>query len=465
MKSIKRKISNSYIIVIVITVIIIQLMVYTIIRGYYYSGLKESVYGQIKISADFYNTYLSVSPLEENIFNNVDMFWSNTDCRVQIIDLDGRVIMDSSGDMPKEKMVTDEFRVASAGNIEGEATVQQSSDTEERSISVAYPLYYDTAIAGVLRFTSSTSGVDENIKNIILIILSLGGLVILISSTVSLFISSSIMKPLNRVCLGAEKMAKGNFTDHIPKYSMDEIGKLADTLNYMSGEILKNERLKNEFISSISHELRTPLTSIKGWAIVLESSDLEDKEEVKDGLKIIEEEVERLSYLVEELLDFSKLISGKISLRKEKVDISEFTEGIIKQLNPRLSSRGIQVKVNKSTISPIQVDRNRMKQVLINILDNSIKFSPNDSMIEINLINDNEYLKIEIADNGYGISPEDLPHIKEKFYKGKNINSSNGIGLSICDEIVVLHGGSLQVDSTLNEGTKITICLPGGDLI
>ncbi|MEG0308944.1 MAG: HAMP domain-containing sensor histidine kinase [Clostridium sp.] len=462
MKSIKKKISNSYIVIIIITVITIQIMGYVIIKGYYYSSLKSNIYGQVKISADFYNTYLSSNSLEQNIFNNVDMFWSNTDCTVQIIDLEGKVIMDSSGNMPKGKMLTKEVREALEGRNSAEAAIHQGIHTSENTISVAYPLYYDTAIGGALRFTSSTVGVDKSVDSILMMIIWLGGVVILVSSTVSLFISSSIMKPLNQVCIGAEKMAKGNFTEHIPKYSKDEIGKLADTLNYMSEEILKNERLKNEFISSISHELRTPLTSIKGWAIVLESSDLEDKEEVRDGLKIIEEEVERLTYLVEELLDFSKLISGKTTLRKEPLDISEFIESIIKQLNPRISSRGINIEVIKADTSTVQVDKNRMKQVLINILDNSIKFSPNDSLIKVNLIEDGEYLKIEIEDNGYGISQKDLPHIKEKFYKGVNINSSNGIGLSICDEIVALHEGKLYVESDLNKGTKVTILLPGG---
>jgi len=272
------------------------------------------------------------------------------------------------------------------------------------------------------------------------------------------------MKPLKLVSVGAEKMAKGNFKESIPNYSKDEIGSLADTLNYMSEEILKNERLKNEFISSVSHELRTPLTSIKGWAIVLESSDLEDKEEVREGLKIIESEVERLTYLVEELLDFSKLISGKITLRKEMISIGEFTQDILRQLEPKLLSRGIEVIFEELQVKPIEVDKNRMKQVLINILDNAIKFSPNDSKIIVKLVEDEKYLTISIKDYGYGISKDELPHVKEKFYKGRNINASNGIGLSICEEIITQHGGLLKIDSELQKGTEVIIMLPRGDM-
>jgi len=463
-KSIKTKISSSNIIVIVITVLIVQIMIYIAVRGYYYSNLKDTIYGQIKISSDFYNTYLSSNTVKENIFNDNDTFWSNTDCRVQIIDLEGNVIMDSLGYISKEKILTKEVKAAFGGNTQGEAIIYQNVDSDEKIISVAYPLFYDTDVDGVLRFSASTQGIDKSIQYILFIIILLGLLVILISSTISLFISNSVMKPLKLVCVGAEKMAKGNFNESIPKYSKDEIGNLADTLNYMCQEILKNERLKNEFISSVSHELRTPLTSIKGWAIVLESSDLEDKEEVREGLKIIESEVERLTYLVEELLDFSKLISGKITLRKEIINVYEFTQYILRQLEPKLLSRGIDVEFKSEEVKPIEVDKNRMKQVLINILDNAIKFSPNDSKIVVSIMEDDKYLTISIKDNGYGISKEDLPHVKEKFYKGRNINASNGIGLSICDEIITQHDGILEIKSGLQKGTEVIIMLPKGEM-
>ncbi|WP_346929175.1 HAMP domain-containing sensor histidine kinase [Clostridium sp.] len=464
MKSIKTKISSSNIIVIVITVLIVQIMIYIAVKGYYYSNLKDTIYGQIKISSDFYNNYMSSNTVKENIFNDSDTFWSNTDCRVQIIDLEGNVIMDSLGYISKEKILTKEVKLALGGNTQGEATTYQNANNNEKIISVAYPLLFDTDVDGVLRFSASTEGIDKSIREILFIIILLGVLVIFISSTISLFISNSIMKPLKLVCVGAEKMAKGNFNESIPNYSKDEIGSLADTLNYMSEEILKNERLKNEFISSVSHELRTPLTSIKGWAIVLESSDLEDKEEVREGLKIIESEVERLTYLVEELLDFSKLISGKITLRKEVLNIREFIQDILRQLEPKLLSRGIDVEFKSEEIKPIEVDKNRMKQVLINVLDNAIKFSPNDSKIVISIMEDNKYLTISIKDHGYGISKEDLPHVKEKFYKGRNINASNGIGLSICDEIITQHEGILEIKSGLQKGTEVIIMLPKGEI-
>ncbi len=460
MSSIRKKISSSYIIIITVTVIIIQIILYGMIRSYYYKNLEESIEGQIKISSDFYNTYLSGDSLKENIFNNRDMFWSNTTCRVQVIDLDGRVIMDSAGYIDNKPVMTTEVIDALKNFTSIHNKIYINTEFKEGTMNAATPLYYDTSVGGVLRFSASTSPVELVIRRFTYMIIGFGVLVISIASTVSLFIANSLMKPLNLVCRGAEKMARGNFKEAIPKYSKDEVGKLAETLNFMSEEIQKNERLKNEFISSISHELRTPLTSIKGWAIVLESSDLKDKDEVREGLKIIEEEVGRLTYLVEELLDFSKLSSGKITLSKEATNIDEFCQGILRQLEPRFESKFIETSFNSNTSHTIELDRNRMKQVLINILDNSIKFSPKKSRVKFDLTEEQEWIKLIIEDEGYGISKQDLPHVKEKFYKGRNVNSSNGIGLSICDEIIGLHGGHFRIESELGEGTKVTISLP-----
>lgn len=463
MSSIKRKITSSYILIIISTVIIIQIILYVVVKTYYYDNLKDTIVGQIKISSDFYNTYFSSDTVEENILNNVDMFWSNTRCEVQVIDLNGKVLMDSLGNIQEELILTTEVKEAMKGVREPVSLVYK--DSKGKSISVATPLYHDTTIDGVLRFTSSTMGIDNAINKLLILILFLGVLVIVISSTVSIFISSSIMKPLKLVCKGAETMAKGNFKETIPKYSKDEIGKLADTLNYMSGEILKNERLKNEFISSVSHELRTPLTSIKGWSIVLGSSDLNDKEEIHEGLNIISEEVERLSLLVEELLDFSKLISGKLTLEKEKTDINHFIKSIVKQLEPRFNEEDMKVKLRLNNIRQIKVDRNKLKQVIINILDNALKYSGKESLVTIEAIEEEEFLKIIVEDNGCGISEKDLPHVKEKFYKGKTGKVGYGIGLSVCDEIINQHGGTLGIKSEVNRGTKVIISLPIGESI
>ncbi|WP_291583659.1 sensor histidine kinase [Clostridium sp. UBA6640] len=459
MVSIKRRISGSYLLIIVLTIVIVELIIITAIKSYYYTGLNDTLKNQIIISSNFYNTYLSSERVRVNTANDVDLFWENTSAQVQVIDKNGKVLMDSLGvdvgNINPPERLTDV--------IEGKEkiVVEKLAINGESSISMTTALNHNDKIDGALRFIASTAEVDKTVAKASEYALLVGIFVIIVSSIVSLFISNSITKPLKKISYGAEKMAAGDFSEKIPKFFDDELGKLADTLNYMSDEIMKNEKLKNEFIASVSHELRTPLTSIKGWSIVLKASDFQDEEEIKEGLDIIEQEVDRLTHLVEDLLDFSKLLSGKITLKKENINLMALILALSKQLTPRAKNKNLTLKTNVDENLPnIIVDKNRIKQVLINILDNAIKFTPaggeitfNANIIENNII-------ISIKDTGIGISQDEIPKVKEKFYKGKNSNSSNGIGLSVCDEIIQMHNGSLDIKSKLGEGTKVIIALP-----
>lgn len=445
--------------VILITVIIVEGFLITATKKYYYKSLESNLSNQLKLSSSFYNTYLSSASVKENVANNVDVFYENNAAEVQIIDLNGFIIMDSLGATPVKIEASKDFKAAVEGEIG--SIIDRQGYESEGVMTVAYPLFYKGEINGVLRFITSLKKIDEDIYNLSKFFLITGGIVIMLSGIVSIFISSIITKPIKKIMIGAEKMASGNFNEKININSDDELGQLAKTLNYMTEEILKSERLKNEFIASVSHELRTPLTSIKGWSIILNSSELEDEEELKEGLCIIEQESDRLTFLVEDLLDFSKLSSGKVSIKKDFIDLKETLINIKSLSVPRALKENIQLTlVIDENLPQIFVDRNRLKQVLLNILDNSFKFTPNGGNVSMSANLDNKRIIIKIIDTGCGIPIEELPRVKEKFFKGKNANSKNGIGLSICDEIIKLHEGKLQINSVLGKGTEVSIILP-----
>ena len=238
------------------------------------------------------------------------------------------------------------------------------------------------------------------------------------------------------------------------------IDKLANTLNLMATEIDKREALKNEFISSISHELRTPLTAIKGWIITIKE-DLTDVETVNMGFDILQNEAERLTAMVEELLDFSRLLNTGVKIIKEKVNVCDFMEEIYYYMKPRANRENIDFKLEISNdIDNAFFDENRIKQVLINLLDNSFRFTNVGGKVTLKFMNDDESIKFIVEDTGVGISEEDLPRVKEKFFKGKESKSQNGIGLSISDEIIKAHGGQMYIESRLSIGTKIFVVLP-----
>ena len=458
--SIKKRLTGNFMIVILITVIILEFFLFNAIKKYYYKSIEEILSNQVSFSAEYYSRYFSSNPLEELVIDDVDVFWNQTSAQVQILDSDGNVLMDSIGAIHSDKAIeTTDVITALKGKL-GTWMGNVDYDTEP-VIAVSHPLMIEGEVVGVLRFISSLREANSIIKNIYKMLIFIGIAVIAISGIVSLFLANTIVQPLKEITQVAEKMADGQLKVRSVKRYDDEIGKLSDTLNYMAEELVRKEQLKNDFISSISHELRTPLTSIKGWAITLKSDEMRDKKLLMDGLDIIEKESDRLSSMVEDLLDFSRLLSGRITVEKDKINIVESIELISKQLQPRAEDKNIQFDVIYDPNLPqIIADANRIKQVLINLLDNAFKFTQEGGKVTLKAYATKDFLIIEVADNGPGIPEDDIPYIKEKFYKGKNSKSTTGLGLSICDEIVKLHGGQMEIKSKLGEGTVVIVSLP-----
>ena len=179
------------------------------------------------------------------------------------------------------------------------------------------------------------------------------------------------------------------------------------------------------------------------------------------GLDIIEKESDRLTEMVEELLDFSKLINGVVSLNIKEHDVRDFVEYIENYMRPRADREGKKfiITIDKS-VTKGYFDENRIKQVLSNIIDNAFKFTEENGIISLNAEAEEKYLVFIVRDNGSGISSKDLLRVKDKFYKGKNSKSRNGIGLSICDEKITLHRGILEIKSNEGTGTEVTIKIP-----
>lgn len=457
MKSIKGRLIKYFLVILLSTIIIVSTMFMIFISRYYYQNMEGMLTSQIKIAADFYKKYLSFVTLEENINDDVDRFWKQTDAQVQIYDKNGKLLMDSSP-VSQESDNLPDVKKALKGQIG--KSVGKVPQYKSKVMAISYPLENDREIVGVIRYISSMKNIDNFIFNFFFAFVIIGITVLTIGIFISYFLANSIVNPLKELTGTAEEMAKGNLKVRNNVNTEDEIAKLAYTLNFMADELEKRDQLKNEFISSISHELRTPLTSIKGWAITL-NSDFTDKSTLEMGFNIIEKESDRLSNMVEELLDFSKFVSGKITLKYQNININEFINYIKIYMNPRASRENKKLLIEEfpSDLS-ISGDRDRLKQVFINIIDNAFKFTDECGEVVVKVIERDDNLEISVIDNGCGICEEELPKVKEKFFKGKNSKSQNGIGLSICDEIIKLHGGILTICSELGIGTIVRINIP-----
>lgn len=458
-KSIKTRLVINFMLIIVITVVIFEVVLTNWIKTYYYNNIENILSNQIQFSIDYYLRYYSTSPLEDTVLDDIDVFWQHTSAQVQILDRQGNLLMDSLGVVDKNINTFPDVRKA-VGGEKGSWAGRVDYD-EDMVMAVSLPMYDENQLLGIIRFVTSLREINAIVRFLSLLLIGMGLAVILISGMVSIFLANSIVKPLQEVTEVAERMADGQLRIRSNITLKDEIGRLSETLNYMAEELIKKEQIKNDFISSVSHELRTPLTSIKGWAATLKSEDLGDNEIVIDGLDIIENETDRLSLMVEDLLDFSRFVSGRIKLENDIFNIRDTAQIIGKQLTPRALNNKIEFNINiEQGFKPMLGDENRIKQVLINLLDNAFKFTPEGGKVIFNVYEDSSGVILEVRDNGIGILEEDLPRITEKFYKGKNSKSHSGIGLSICDEIVKLHDGTMEITSTVNEGTLVRVRLP-----
>lgn len=461
MKSIRSKLLKNFLIVIVSTVLILDILTIICLKGYYYKNTQNTLENQLESSINFYQKYFANNKLMENIYDNVDVFWNTNEGQVEILDPDGELLMDSYGIRDNELLSTPDISKAKNGGI-GVWTGKVNSYNEKvMIISKGINSKVDeNEMIGIVRIIFPLGEVHKIVDSFSILFLFISIIVIALGIIMSLIIARDIVNPIKKITMVAKEMAKGNLDIRSDVADNIEIEQLSKTLNYMGGEVDKRERLKNEFISSVSHELRTPLTSIKGWAITLKY-DCSDMDTVALGLDIIEKESDRLTEMVEELLDFSKLINGVVSLNKKENDVRVLVEFITNYMKPRAIREGKEFNLFvEEDIGKAYFDENRLKQVLSNVIDNSFKFTNENGKISLTALKENENLILIVKDNGIGINGDDLPRVKDKFYKGKNSKSRNGIGLSICDEIVKIHNGTLSIESKENEGTSIVIKIP-----
>ena len=313
---------------------------------------------------------------------------------------------------------------------------------------------------GAVRYVVSMEEANYRVVLGTLIIIFVEVVVVLFMIISGMYFIKSIVRPVSEICKQAKLIAQGDFHIKIEKKYDDEIGELTDTINYMAEELDNSEKIKNEFISSVSHELRTPLTAIKGWAETMQMCD-SDPETMKRGLDTIVKEAGRLSWIVEGLLDFSSIKEKRIKLFKEKIDILAELGEAVYMFKERAASEGKTLIYNEPKVIPAVIgDRNRLRQVFINIIDNALKYTSSGGGISVDAGVKGEMLYISVTDNGCGIPAEHLPNVKKKFYKANYLKRGSGIGLAIVDEIIALHNGNLQIISEEGFGTTVIVNIP-----
>ena len=441
------------------------LMVTAVFSAYYYSNMEADMRYRARTTTEFFAGYISQTYKEyyQSCITYAQTFEDRNIIELQFIDAQGRIVASSYGRWTNQSPATPEIENAiSSRSIS--TYVGKDSSTGERIMAVSSPMIYSNGeVIGVLRYVTSTRLVDLQIFYVALMAMAVLAVILIIIQLSNGYYIRSILIPVAEITEKAKRIASGSYGTQIQKQSDDEIGELVDTINEMSSKISQNEKMQAEFISSLSHELRTPLTAITGWSETLLNCDTLDAE-ARRGMKIISGEAKRLTELVVELLDFTRMQDGRMTLNVEPTDIRSEFEDTVYMYGSRLVQDGIQLECMDSDdeIPEIPCDPKRMRQVFLNILDNAAKHGGEGKRIEASMSYEDHSVVVRIRDFGPGIPEDEIPLVKKKFYKGSSKARGTGIGLAVCDEIVEMHGGALTLENAEGGGTLVTIRLPEG---
>ncbi len=431
--------------------------------AYYYSNMESDMKYRARTTTEFFADYIDQTYNEyyQSCITYAQTFEDKNIIELQFINKQGDLVASSYGQWAGKSPNTAEIQEAVTSRYP-QPFVGRDPNTGERIMAVSSPMIYSNGeVIGVLRYVTSTRKVDMQI----VLVAVVSSLVLLAVLAVVIFSSNfylrSIMNPVAEITEKAQRIASGSYGVQIKTPYKDEIGELAETINEMSSKIAQNEKMQAEFISQLSHELRTPLTVINGWSETLLADENMDAD-TRQGMKIISSEAKRLTEMVMDLLDFTRMQDGRMTLAVEPTDIRSEYEDTVFMYGSRLAQDGIQLNYieNDEDIPEIPCDPQRMRQVFLNILDNAAKHGGAGKRIDTEMHYEDDSVVVRIRDYGPGIPEDELPLVKKKFYKGSSSVRGTGIGLAVCDEIVEMHGGTLTLENAEGGGTLVTVRLP-----
>ena len=328
---------------------------------------------------------------------------------------------------------------------------------------LSHPIYHGDSLVNILRVGSSLRPVEKMLDRLIFVLQIGSPLAVLVSMFGGWFLAGRALRPVDNITNTAQRIAAGDLTQRIHTSSTDEIGRLASTFNDMIGRLEASIRQIRQFSADASHELRTPLTITKGeteLALRKERTPEAYREVLESNL----EEIDRMSRIVDELLFLSRADLGEIKIAKEPVQLEYLIQEIQQQAQVLGKDREVETVVRHLEPAEVAGDEWRLRELLLNIVDNAVKYSQEQGQIEIKLERAGNMAKLSVKDNGIGISPDDQKMIFDRFFRSDaaraHVQKGTGLGLAICKWIAETHQGKIQVESTQGQGSRFTITLP-----
>ena len=460
----KRWMVNS--ISVVLFVVLLAVTAFSAAMGsYFYTTMGTNLQTKAESAINSFSTYRTESSYYQYAQVLVNSSVDRDRLEVEFLDANGLIRFSSSDLTAFRSPGTPDI----AGALQGQSRVWTGSDpsTGEHIMAASAPLIINGKVVGAMRYVTSLRNVDRQIIIIVAIALGVGMCILIIVYFSNLYFVRSIVDPVAGITEIAKRIAGGSYGVQIEKKFDDEIGNLTDAINDMSLKIKQSEHLKSEFISSVSHELRTPLTAINGWAETIMNGEVRDAQDVRKGMGIIVSEARRLTNMVEELLEFSRIEDGRFTLSVEPMDIKAELEDAVYTYREFFRREGIELIHTdcEEEFPLINGDPERLRQVFCNLLDNAAKHGGSGKRIDTAIARDGDNVLITIRDYGPGIPEDELPHVKYKFYKGSSKARGSGIGLAVCDEIISRHEGTLDIGNAEGGGCIVSVRLPMGTIV
>ena len=428
-----------------------------------YGEMSAALTLRVENEANLFRRY--VSRTREDYLRSADALALNFEDRnvleLQFLSPEGLVEISSTG-IAGGTVRTDADVAAALADGSTQCRRGRATLTGERIMAAAAPLHFsDGSVAGVVRVVTSLRVVEDELTQSCLTALEVALGVWALVLIANWFFLGTITRPISSLNSVAQRIAGGSYGAKVEKQFNDEIGELTDTINNMSQKLAQTEKLQTEFISSVSHELRTPLTAITGWTETM-AFDESMSEDSRKGLEIITRETSRLTKMVEDLLEFTRIQDGRFTLRMGEINLPELVEETLCTYSELFKQAGMTVSYDppEEDYPNIPGDGERLKQVVLNLLDNACKYGRSGKKIDIALKRTEVSQGVSIRDYGPGVPPDELPKIKNRFYKGSSKERGNGIGLAVCEEIVSRHNGKLMIYNAEGGGLLVTVTLP-----
>lgn len=500
--SIRSRLTLSHLAVIVVAMGLSGFVLLSLLEGYFLQAMEDSLAAQARITAQalipgavaeaplpsaqnaaanaIQQRQLSnisieaqnVAPPAEVPLGDLDLSYlsdasfqlsSQLDTRIRILDSGGTILIDSQGQ--------DQGMDLSGDPLVAEALAgRQASDTDSGgqapAMSLALPVLIDGRLVGAVYLSQPLGDALAVVRDLRSRWLLATLVALVLSGLVGLFLSQAIARPLHRLTAAATAVARGQLDQQVPAGGRDELGRLSRTFNEMTARLRAARQMQVDFVANVSHELRTPLTAVKGTIETLRDGAVDDPEVRDRFLETVEVETDRLIRLVNDLLVLSRADSEALNLQCQPVDLGELAGAVVARLEGRASAQDLDLRVECDPDVPmVTADPDRIEQVLVNLLDNAIKYSRPAGVVRVGVARDGTYgVLVQIRDEGIGIPAAELPRIGERFYRTDKARSraegGSGLGLAIAQVLVEAHGGQLWLESQEGQGTTVTLTLP-----